>query len=48
MRDCSGRLRGTRQAAWVGWGFVAEQAAFADLCRKWIVFIGPDGDMMRV
>ena len=35
-------------AVWVGWGFVAEHAAFADLCRELgIVFIGPDGDMMR-
>ncbi|MGB8595544.1 MAG: carboxyl transferase domain-containing protein [Candidatus Sulfotelmatobacter sp.] len=35
-------------AVWVGWGFVAEHAAFADLCRKLgIVFIGPDGDVMR-
>jgi acetyl/propionyl-CoA carboxylase alpha subunit/acetyl-CoA carboxylase carboxyltransferase component len=35
-------------AAWVGWGFVAEHAEFADLCRELgIVFIGPDGDVMR-
>ena len=35
-------------AVWVGWGFVAEQAAFADLCRDMgVVFIGPDGDVMR-
>jgi acetyl/propionyl-CoA carboxylase alpha subunit/acetyl-CoA carboxylase carboxyltransferase component len=35
-------------AVWVGWGFVAEHAAFADLCRDLgIVFIGPDGDVMR-
>jgi len=35
-------------AVWVGWGFVAEHAAFADLCRELgIVFIGPDGDAMR-
>src|ERR1035438_3951319 len=35
-------------AVWVGWGFVAEHAEFADLCRKLgIVFIGPDGDVMR-
>jgi acetyl/propionyl-CoA carboxylase alpha subunit/acetyl-CoA carboxylase carboxyltransferase component len=36
------------QAAWVGWGFVAEHAEFAALCsRLGIVFIGPDGDVMR-
>ena len=35
-------------AVWVGWGFVAEHAEFADLCRELgIVFIGPDGDVMR-
>ena len=35
-------------AVWVGWGFVSEHAAFADLCRDLgIVFIGPDGDAMR-
>ena len=36
------------EAVWVGWGFVAEHAAFADLCREMgLVFIGPDGDTMR-
>jgi acetyl/propionyl-CoA carboxylase alpha subunit/acetyl-CoA carboxylase carboxyltransferase component len=36
-------------AVWVGWGFVAEHAAFADLCRELgIVFIGPNGDVMRL
>ena len=35
-------------AVWVGWGFVAEHAAFADLCRELgVVFIGPEGDVMR-
>jgi len=42
-------LAGARaDAVWVGWGFVAEHAAFADLCREAdIVFIGPDGNAMR-
>ncbi len=42
-------LRSARaEAVWAGWGFVAEHAAFADLCREMgIVFIGPDGDVMR-
>lgn len=36
------------EAVWVGWGFVAEHAAFADLCYEMgIVFIGPSGDVMR-
>jgi acetyl/propionyl-CoA carboxylase alpha subunit/acetyl-CoA carboxylase carboxyltransferase component len=36
------------EAVWVGWGFVAEHAEFADLCRELgIVFIGPEGDVMR-
>ena len=35
------------EAVWVGWGFVAEHAAFADLCREMgIAFIGPDGEAM--
>jgi acetyl/propionyl-CoA carboxylase alpha subunit/acetyl-CoA carboxylase carboxyltransferase component len=48
-----GRLRhalaATRaDAVWVGWGFVAEHAAFADLCQELgIVFIGPSGEVMR-
>ena len=42
-------LRAARaDAVWVGWGFVAEHAEFADLCQEMgIVFIGPDGDVMR-
>ena len=36
------------EAVWVGWGFVAEHASFAELCREMgLVFIGPDGDVMR-
>ncbi len=35
-------------AVWVGWGFVAEDAAFADLVESLgISFIGPSGDAMR-
>ncbi len=36
-------------AAWVGWGFVAERPEFAELCeRMGIVFIGPDARVMRL
>src|SRR5215469_7133729 len=36
-------------AVWPGWGFVAEHAEFADLCREMeIVFIGPHGESMRL
>src|SRR4051812_2628661 len=35
-------------AAWVGWGFVAEDPAFAELCdRLGIAFIGPSPEAMR-
>jgi acetyl/propionyl-CoA carboxylase alpha subunit/acetyl-CoA carboxylase carboxyltransferase component len=35
-------------AVWPGWGFVAEHADFADLCREMgIVFIGPSAEAMR-
>jgi acetyl/propionyl-CoA carboxylase alpha subunit/acetyl-CoA carboxylase carboxyltransferase component len=35
-------------AAWVGWGFVAEDPAFAELCEKiGVTFIGPNPDAMR-
>ncbi|GAA4640573.1 biotin carboxylase N-terminal domain-containing protein [Actinoallomurus vinaceus] len=35
-------------AAWVGWGFVAEDPAFAELCEKLgITFVGPSADAMR-
>jgi acetyl/propionyl-CoA carboxylase alpha subunit/acetyl-CoA carboxylase carboxyltransferase component len=35
-------------AAWAGWGFVAEQAEFVDLCDKLgVVFIGPSAEAMR-
>jgi acetyl/propionyl-CoA carboxylase alpha subunit/acetyl-CoA carboxylase carboxyltransferase component len=36
------------EAAWVGWGFVAEHAEFAELCRELgIAFIGPPPEAMR-
>ena len=35
-------------AAWVGWGFVAEDPAFADLCaRIGVAFVGPPADVMH-
>ena len=35
-------------AAWPGWGFVAEDAAFAELCEKLgVTFIGPSPEAMR-
>ncbi|HET9081841.1 MAG TPA: carboxyl transferase domain-containing protein [Trebonia sp.] len=35
-------------AAWVGWGFVAEDPVFAELCEKTgVTFIGPSADAMR-
>ena len=35
-------------AAWVGWGFVAEDPAFAELCTKLgITFVGPSAEAMR-
>ncbi len=42
-------LRETRaEAVWVGWGFVAEHAGFAELCRDLgVVFIGPEPEVMR-
>ena len=35
-------------AAWVGWGFVAEDPAFAQLCERiGVTFVGPDAEAMR-
>ncbi|MBA3305706.1 MAG: ATP-grasp domain-containing protein [Thermoleophilaceae bacterium] len=35
-------------AAWVGWGFVSEDPAFAELCaRAGVAFIGPPPEVMR-
>ena len=42
-------LQTRADAVWVGWGFVAEQPDFADLCaRLGILFIGPDPAVMRL
>src|SRR3954451_13181259 len=36
-------------AAWVGWGFVAEAPAFAELCVKLgVTFVGPPAEAMRL
>jgi acetyl/propionyl-CoA carboxylase alpha subunit len=36
-------------AVWAGWGFVAEDPAFADLCQKvGVTFIGPSAEAMRM
>jgi len=42
-------LRASRaDSVWVGWGFVAEDPAFADLCeRLGLLFIGPPAQAMR-
>ena len=35
-------------AAWVGWGFVAEDPSFAELCeRLGVTFVGPSAEAMR-
>lgn len=43
-------LRSTgAEAAWTGWGFVSEHAAFAELCaRLGVVFVGPPPAPMRL
>ncbi|MFN8122791.1 MAG: biotin carboxylase N-terminal domain-containing protein [Thermoleophilia bacterium] len=39
---------GRADAAWVGWGFVAEDPRFPELCeRLGVVFIGPPAEVMR-
>jgi acetyl/propionyl-CoA carboxylase alpha subunit/acetyl-CoA carboxylase carboxyltransferase component len=41
-------LEARADAVWVGWGFVAEDPAFAELCaRLGITFVGPPPDAMR-
>jgi len=42
LRACGADL------AWVGWGFVAEDPAFAELCERiGVTFVGPPPDAMR-
>ena len=42
-------LEARADAVWVGWGFVAEDPGFADVCaRLGITFIGPSADAMRL
>jgi acetyl/propionyl-CoA carboxylase alpha subunit/acetyl-CoA carboxylase carboxyltransferase component len=37
------------EAAWVGWGFVAERPEFAERCTELgVTFIGPSGECMRL
>ena len=42
-------LRGADvDAVWVGWGFVAEHASFAQACEEaGIIFVGPDSATIR-
>ncbi len=41
-------LAARADAVWVGWGFVAEDPAFAELCdRLGLVFVGPSAQAMR-
>ncbi len=41
--------RARADAVWVGWGFVAESADFAERCeRAGITFVGPSSDVMRL
>ena len=46
-RIISAALVSKAQAIHPGYGFLAENAAFADLCKKYgIVFVGPSGDLI--
>ncbi|MGW5309991.1 ATP-binding protein [Nocardia thailandica] len=49
LKALEAALTATRaDAAWVGWGFVAEDPAFAELCDQiGVTFIGPSADAMR-
>src|SRR5512139_86413 len=43
-----GLVEAQADAAWTGWGFVAERPEFADLCeRLGVAIIGPDSGSMR-
>src|SRR3954466_2374805 len=48
--ELSRALRAARaDAAWVGWGFVAEDPAFAELCAELgVTFVGPPPEAMRL
>jgi acetyl/propionyl-CoA carboxylase alpha subunit/acetyl-CoA carboxylase carboxyltransferase component len=47
-RLASALVEADADAAWVGWGFVAEHADFAELCeRLGVTFIGPTPEAMR-
>ncbi len=50
LERLSAALRSAQvDAAWVGWGFVSERAAFAELCRELgITFIGPRPETIRL
>ena len=42
-------VRARVDAVWVGWGFLAEQASFAQRCEEaGIVFVGPDSATIRL
>ena len=49
-RRWSAALRGADvDAVWVGWGFVAERASFAQRCEEaGIIFVGPDSATIRL
>jgi acetyl/propionyl-CoA carboxylase alpha subunit/acetyl-CoA carboxylase carboxyltransferase component len=48
-RELERALRASEaDAAWVGWGFVAEDPAFAEMCADiGVAFIGPPSEVMR-
>jgi acetyl/propionyl-CoA carboxylase alpha subunit/acetyl-CoA carboxylase carboxyltransferase component len=42
-------LAARADAVWVGWGFLAEQASFAQRCEEaGIIFVGPDSETIRM